>query len=209
MVYLEDYTIMRPLVMDFRHDPVVYDIDGQFMFGPALMVCPVTEPGTRAWEVYLPQNEGGWYDFHTGEHYEGGQKVRIPVTLSDIPLFVRAGSIIPMGGVVQHAGEVGDPVEIRIYPGKDGSFVLYDDRHDGYDYEEGAFSLVTLNWNDAEQLLRLGKREGSFTGMAGEMKWYPVIVSPGRGTGPGITPPEGEVFIYEGSEFVTSLGDRY
>jgi alpha-D-xyloside xylohydrolase len=206
MVSLEDYTIMRPLVMDFRNDPKVYDIDRQFMFGPAIMVCPVTEPGVTEWEVYLPENEGGWYDFHTGEHFAGGQTVQIPVSLNDIPLFVRAGSIIPMGGMIEYAGQADrDPMEIRIYPGRDGSFVLYDDQHDGYAYEDGAFSLVTLNWNDAERKLRLAKREGSFPGMAREMRWHPVIVSAGKGTGPERIPLEGDALIYKGSEFVTTL----
>jgi alpha-D-xyloside xylohydrolase len=193
-------------VMDFRNDPKVYDIDRQFMFGPAIMVCPVTDPGVTEWEVYLPENEGGWYDFHTGEHFAGGQTVQIPVSLNDIPLFVRAGSIIPMGGMIEYAGQADrDPMEIRIYPGRDGSFVLYDDQHDGYAYEDGEFSLVTLNWNDAERKLRLAKREGSFPGMASEMRWHPVIVSAGKGTGPERIPLEGDALIYKGSEFVTTL----
>jgi alpha-D-xyloside xylohydrolase len=206
MVTLEDYTIMRPLVMDFRNDPRVYNIDGQFMFGPSIMVCPITEPGIREWKVYLPENEGGWYDFHTGEHLKGGQSVRMPVSLADIPIFVRAGSIIPMGGMIQYAGQVSsDPLEIRIYPGRNVSFTMYDDQHDGYAYEEGNYSQVEMTWDDGKQKFSMEERTGAFPGMKSEMQWYPVLVSKSAGNGTAITTPDGEIITYQGNRYEMTL----
>jgi alpha-D-xyloside xylohydrolase len=132
----DNYTMMRPLVMDFCQDTNVYDIADQYLFGPALMVCPVTRPGATNRSVYLPSG-AQWIDFWTGRTFSGGQQIETTAPIQTLPLFVRAGSIIPYGPNVQYASAKSDPIELRIYPGADGHFVLYEDEGDNYDYERG------------------------------------------------------------------------
>jgi alpha-D-xyloside xylohydrolase len=122
------------------------------MFGPALMVCPVTHPAAKTRSVYLPG--GTWYDFWSGEKLEGGRIVEAAAPLDILPLFVRAGSILPMGPIVQHSGEgLDEPLEVRVYGGADGEFTLYEDDNDGYGYERGEYRLTKLVWNDAAEKL--------------------------------------------------------
>lgn len=152
-----DYTMMRALAFDFREDPNVFGIADQYMFGLALMVCPVTNamyygpnsvkladvPRTR--RVYLPSG-CGWYDYWTGEKFEGGQIVETAAPLDIMPLYVREGSILPMGPAIQYASENPDvPLELYIYPGCDGEFLLYHDAGDGYGYERGEYSFTRHN----------------------------------------------------------------
>jgi alpha-D-xyloside xylohydrolase len=159
-------TLMRPLVMDFADDPAALEQKHQFMFGPSILVTPVTEPGAKKWSLYLPEQEKGWFDFRSGEQFEGGRLLEVPVDLTAIPLFVKAGSIIPMGPARQFTSEQSDePLEICIYPGRDASFTLYEDEGDNYHYETGLFSTIELKWNEAESTLTIGNREGSFPGM--------------------------------------------
>jgi alpha-D-xyloside xylohydrolase len=159
----EGYTIMRPLVFDYQTDSSAFDIKDQFLFGPALLINPVTAAGVTSRSVYLPA--GTWYDFWTGATKEGGSKTTMEAPLDSIPLLVKAGSIVPMGPMIQYATESTDPLEIRVYKGKDGSFTIYDDAGDGYDYETGKYATIQLTWNDAEGKLTAGARKGSYTGM--------------------------------------------
>jgi alpha-D-xyloside xylohydrolase len=145
-------TMLRLLAFDFRHDPNVYDIADQYMFGPALLVCPVTRPSAGATSqirpVYLPAGTA-WFNFWTGQCYEGGQTIDADAPLDLLPLYVRAGSLLPMGPHIQHSGEQLDaPWEIRVYPGADGSFAVYEDEGDSYRYEQGMYSWFTLSWED-------------------------------------------------------------
>lgn len=169
-----NYTMSRMLAFDFPKDSKVWDIKDQFMFGPAFLVCPVVTPmyydkkgvaikeNERKRKVYLPQGEK-WYDYYNGKVYEGGNVVNVDSPLDKIPLFVRQGSIVPMGPVIQHTGEIrGKELEIFIYPGKDTSFTLYDDEGDNYNYEEGSFETIKLSWNDKKKTLTLGERKGQF-----------------------------------------------
>ncbi len=186
MVTNEGYTMMRALAMDFRRDPKAYDIGDQFMFGPAILVSPVTEPmknkGSSRRAVYLPES-AGWYDFWTGKRSDGGQRVEARSTLSTIPLFVRAGSIIPMGPYIQYAEEETDPIEVRVYPGADASFTLYEDENDNYNYEKGAYSTIEFSWNNSENVLTIWPRRGDFPGMKEERRVNVVMVRPGSGAG--------------------------
>jgi alpha-D-xyloside xylohydrolase len=188
-------TIMRMLTFDFAGDPEARRVDDQFMFGPSIMVCPVTEPMyhdadsveltgvAKAREVYLPDG-CDWYDFWTGERQDGGQCILADAPLQILPLFVRAGSLLPMGPVVQHTGEAPDaPIELRIYPGADGRLALYDDAGDGYDYEQGAFAWTSLEWNDAAGELTIGPRDGFYPGMPETRRFDVVLVDPDHGVG--------------------------
>jgi len=159
-------TMMRPLAMDFRADRNTLDITDQYMFGKALMVSPVVQPATVSRTVYLPSGTD-WVDFWDGSRHHGGQVLVTKADLATIPLHVRAGSILPLGPVKQYADEHSDaPIELRIYPGRDGSFELYDDEGDGPGYAQGQHATVRLSWNDTAGRIDFGPRVGSFPGMA-------------------------------------------
>lgn len=139
---------MRPLWMDFPDDPNVANLGTQYMFGPAFLVAPVTAQGQTSKEVYLPAGSD-WYNYWTNEKLAGGRWVTVAAPIEQIPLFVRAGSILPLGADVQSTAERQAIAEIKVYPGRDGKFALYDDDGVSYDYEKGKGSQVRLNWNDA------------------------------------------------------------
>ena len=143
------YTMMRPLVFDFQNDTMVYGIKDQFMFGPALLVSPVTAMGATSRSVYLPA--GTWYDFWTGSTTAGGATTTASAPLSQIPIYVRGGSIVPMGPMIQYATQSIDPLEIRVYAGADASFTIYEDEGDTYNYEMGQYAQIPLTWNNASQ----------------------------------------------------------
>ena len=178
-----DDTMMRMLAFDFRSDPKVYDITDQYLFGPSIMVCPVTEPGAKTREVYLPAGVD-WFDFWTGKRFAGGQTIVAHAALPKMPLFVRAGSILPLGPIVQSSGESLDaPLEIRIYPGRDGFFSLYEDEGDNYNFERSAFTSLPMKWHDSERRFTVGPRTGAFDGMPQRRELRVTIVGEGRGVG--------------------------
>ena len=148
-------TLMRPLVFDFADDSEALSQKHEYMFGRSLLVSPVTEPGVTKWKTYLPKSKGGWYDYHTLQHYDGGQTVTTDVDLSYIPVFVRAGSILPLDGD-----------RVMVFPGADGSFTLYEDDGTTTDYEQGASSTIYFDWEQQRQRLTIGKRVGNFDGMS-------------------------------------------
>ena len=178
----ENYTPMRALVMDFRDDQRTWNIADQFLLGPALLVNPVTEPGAASRRVYLPR--GTWYDFWTGAPFEGGRALDVAAPLDQMPLFVRAGSIVPLGPAIEYAGQASDPVELRVYPGADGDFTLYEDDGTTYDYEKGAFATTALHWNDASRTLTIAARSGSFPSMPRSLTFHIVLVAKNHGAGP-------------------------
>lgn len=172
-------TLMRPLVMDFANDPVALEQKHQFMFGPSLLVTPVTEPGVKQWSVYLPVYKNGWIDFWSGEKRNGGIPVDVHTDIKTLPLFVKAGSIIPMGPLRQFTSQQSDePLEIRIYPGGDASFTLYEDEGNNYHYEEGLFSIIELKWDEETATFTVGERKGSFPGMEKIKPFRVVLVKP-------------------------------
>ena len=199
----EGYTIMRHLVFDYPKDANVFDIKDQFMYGPAILVNPVTTAGATSRSVYLPT--GTWYDFWTGSTKDGGAKVTVDAPLSQIPLFVRAGSIVPMGPKIQYATESIDPLEIRIYKGQDGSFTLYEDEGDTYDYETGKYSQITFGWSESTQQLTIGARAGSYTGMPKTRTFNIVWVGANHGNGVEPTATPDKVVPYDGSAVVVAV----
>lgn len=165
-VTYEGSTLMRPLIFDFPSDEEALKQDNEYMFGGSLLICPVTEGDVSQWRVYLPENEGGWYDFHNGRKYEGGIYTDVPVSIESIPVFVKAGSIIPVGPVKQSVSEQSDkPVVLNIYPGADAVFCLYEDEGDNLNYESGHRSMIEIRWDDSARKLVIGRREGEFEGM--------------------------------------------
>lgn len=194
-------SFLRALFMDFNEDKKVHTISNQYMFGKAFLVTPVTrnmyvfsdkeqwkdpyedfsKTGTQ--DVYLPKGTK-WFDFWTGEALNGGQLVTKEVPIDIIPLYVRAGSIVPFGPKVQYSTEKKwNNLEIRIYPGADGEFVLYEDENDNYNYEKGAYSIIKFTWDDAKRTLNIADREGTFPGMLKSRKFNIVVVDKENGTG--------------------------
>ncbi len=165
-VSFEGSTFMRPLIFDFPLDTRALEQRIEYMFGDAFLVCPITEGGIRITECYLPENKAGWYDFRDGRHYSGGRYIRTSVDMNAIPVFVRAGSIVPMGEDVQYAAKsMGGTLDIHVYPGDDASFTLYEDAGDDYAYENGESSTITFKWNDSRRTLEIGAVKGSYAGM--------------------------------------------
>ena len=186
--------MMRPLVMDFANDVKARRLNDEYMFGHALLVKPITDP-MYTWKddqkrgheiypdirqakapvsVYLPTSI--WYDFFTGERYEGGRTILRPTPITDMPVYVRAGSIIPFGPDVQYSDEKNwQELEIRVYPGADGTFTLYEDEGDGYNYERGAFTEIPFTWDDSTRTLTIGPRKGSYKGMLRERRFTIIV----------------------------------
>ncbi|HEU6447444.1 MAG TPA: glycoside hydrolase family 31 protein [Verrucomicrobiae bacterium] len=183
----DGYTMMRALPMDFADDKNALSISDEYMFGPAFLVAPVTEPKATTKQVYLPADTV-WFDFWSGKVFNGGQTISAAAPLDQIPLFVRAGSIIPFGPIVQFAGEKpADPIELRVYRGADGAFTLYEDEGDNYNYEHGAHATIPISWNEKSQMLTIGKREGKFRGMLKDRMFRVVWARPGHGIGADTT----------------------
>jgi alpha-D-xyloside xylohydrolase len=199
MVTHNGYTMMRPLVMDFRADAQVQAIADQFMFGPALLVNPVTQPAAQSRSVYLPAGTK-WADFWTGKTYEGGQTIEAAAGIQTVPLFVKAGSILPYGPAIQYASESADPMELRVYRGADGSFTLYEDEGDGYNYEKGAYATIPIRWDEKKQVLTIGARHGVFPSMLRDRTFRIVVVSEDRGTGIASTRTADAEVKYHGRE---------
>jgi alpha-D-xyloside xylohydrolase len=195
----EDYTIQRPLVMDFRQDPATWDIGDEFLFGPAILVSPVLREHATGRTVYLPAGTE-WYDFWTGERVAGGVNVNAAAPIERIPLDVRAGSIVPLGPAIEYAGQASDPIELRIYPGKDGDFTLYQDEGDSYRYTGGAYTTIPIHWDDAARTLTFGRRDGSYEGMAAKHTFSVVIVAAGHGVGGEPTATPDRTVVYSGEK---------
>jgi len=212
-------TMMRALVMDFPKDEKVYDINNEYMFGKAILVTPVTDSlyvsratGTavsdfssiKTQAVYLPKGSK-WIDFWTGETYAGGNNIAVKAPIDQIPLFVKAGSIIPMGPFEQYTSEKkADKLEIRIYPGADGSFTLYEDENDNYNYENGLCSTIDFKWNNQTKTLTIGARKGTFPDMLKDRVFNLIIVNKANGTGSAEGKPI-KIIHYSGLQVQTKL----
>ncbi len=195
----EGYAPMRPLVMDFREDVRAQNVGDQFLYGPALMINPVTEPAATKRHLYLPKAK--WFDFWTGHALDGGVAVDAAAPLDRIPLYVRAGSILPMGPDIQYATEKpADPIELRVYTGADGDFNLYEDENDNYDYEKGIHATIRLRWDDASRTLTIGDRQGQFPGMLQSRTFQIIFVGEGHGIGIAPTPQPDKVVEYSGKQ---------
>ncbi len=178
----ESYTPMRPLVMDFRGDTRAENIGDQFMYGPAFMVSPVTEPAATTRQLYLPAAQ--WYDFWTGASTQGGQMINAAAPIEHLPLYVRAGSILPLGPEQEWSTEKQeDPIELRIYRGANGDFTIYEDENDTYNYEKGVYATIPLHWDDAANTLTIGERKGQFPGMLQNRTFHVVFVGEKHGVG--------------------------
>ncbi len=221
---LNSGSMMRPLVMDFSGDRRAARLNDEYLFGRSLLVKPVTDPlytWRDQWKkghevypdtrlaaapvsVYLPRG-AKWFDFWSNAVYDGGQDVQRPCPIDIMPVFVRAGTVLPFGPDVQYSGEKPwDDLEIRVYPGADGTFTLYEDEGDNYNYEQGKFSLIRFAYDDALRRLTIAPREGSFKGMLRQRKFRVVLV--GQGSGRGDQPMAASATVgYDGRQVVVDL----
>ena len=175
--WFDDYTIMRPLVMDFMADADVTNIGDAYMFGPAFLVAPVYEYGARSREVYFPECEG-WYDFYSNVFLSGGESRTVAAPYGRMPLYVRAGSIVPFGPEIQWSDEKpADVIDLYIYQGADGEFTLYEDENVNYNYEKGLCSKIDFKYDDRMKLLSIEERQGEFPGMLEERTFNVIPVS--------------------------------
>jgi len=175
-------SIMRPLYADFAFDKTAIRTDDQYLFGKSLLVAPVVKP-VRNRCVYLPMG-CNWIDFWDGKLHLGGSSVMADAPIDRIPIFVRAGSIIPVGPQVQYAAEKPwDNIELRVYPGADAEFSLYEDEGDNYNYEKGKYSIIRMKWNDRKRTLTILDREGSFDTMMSRRSFRLVLVGADNGIG--------------------------
>ena len=160
-----DGTFMRPLIMDFASDSKTHDLGHQYMFGRNIMVAPVYKYNVKNWDVYLPKGTE-WYDFWTNEKLAGGKTISKEVPKDIMPIYIKAGSIIPFGPKVQYSTEKKwDNLQVNIYSGQNGEFVLYEDEFDNYNYEQGKYSEIPFTWDDSSQTITIGKRNGKYDGM--------------------------------------------
>lgn len=192
-------TFMQPLVMDFPKDAKTLNIGNQYLFGPEIMVTPVTDAGATEQAVYLPAAGAPWFNFWTGETAAAGESVKTAAPVETLPLFIRPGSILPMGPLVQYSSEKLDaPIELRVYRGADGHFTLYEDDGDTYGYEKGKYASVPISWHEATQTLEIGARSGSFSGLVKDRTFNIVWVSKGHGAGVDVTSQYDSVAHYTG-----------
>lgn len=196
----ENGTIMRPLVMDFATDRKAILLDNEYMFGKNILVCPVTQPlytkkvegnkgvatvaniakASSPVQVYLPKGSK-WIDFWTNEMIEGGREISRECPISIMPLYIKAGSILPLGPKVQYTSEKKwNDLDICIYPGANGEFTLYEDEFDNYDYEKGAFTSIRFTWDDANRTLTISDRNGSYPGMLKNRRFNLTVMKPGK-----------------------------
>lgn len=217
-------SMMRALVMDYKDDSKAIRLTDEYLFGRSILVKPITDP-MFTWKdkkrqghemypdlrlasapvtTYLPKGDK-WYDFWTNLQYEGGQDIMRAYDINTIPVYIKAGTVMPFGPEVQYSGEKSwDNLEIRVYPGTDGKFTLYEDQGDGYDYEKGVFSEITFSWSDADHKLTIGKRKGAYKGMLQKRRFKIVLV--GADSGSGHLPMKAQTTIeYDGNEKSVSL----
>lgn len=176
--WFSDYTIMRPLAMDYTADANTYNVADQFFLGNAIMACPVCEYGKRERPVYLPAGKG-WYDFYTGQHIDGGQTITASAPYERIPLFIPDGSIIPLGNDIQSTVEQQVDLTIMVYAGANGKFQLYEDEGTNYNYEAKygeKYSTINFAWDDANRTFQVGARQGDFKGMPAQRNITVVLV---------------------------------
>ena len=199
-------TIMRALPLEYPDDASVREIQDQFLFGPSLLVSPVVDKGARERGLWLPAADN-WVDFWTGQRHQGGERIKADAPISQIPIHVKEGSIVVLGPAVQSTADSEDPLEIRIYPGRDADFTFYQDQGDGYSYESGQRATISMHWDDRHQILIVGTTNGSFPNMPKQHTLRIVKVHSGHGVGVAPELNADRVVEYEGQRIAVELRD--
>ena len=203
--HFKDYTLMRPLVMDFNGDKEVENIGNQWMFGPALMACPVGYYKARNRSVYFPV-DCGWYNLYTNEYIEGGQNLIVDAPYEQIPVFVREGAIIPFGPEMQWSDEKpAELINLYVYAGQNGQFQLYEDEGTNYNYEKGKYATIDITYDDASRMVSFGARKGSFNGMLKQRRFNVVLITKDAPHALNLDNPEGVMVQYNGKAVSVKL----
>ena len=197
---------MRALPLEYPNDVRVRNIQDQFLFGPSLLVSPVVDQGARVRDLWLPVADS-WVDFWTGQRHQGGETVKADAPLSQIPIHVKEGSIVVLGPAVQSAADSADPLEIRIYSGRDADFAFYEDQGDGYSYESGQRATIPMHWDDHRQILIVGAANGNFPSMPKQLTLRIVRVHSGHGVGVAPEQNADRVVEYGGRRIAVELQD--
>lgn len=198
-------TIMRGLLFDFAGDSKVKNIGDQYMFGPSLLVNPVYQYKVTSRSVYLPAGQG-WYDLYTGKYAEGGQTITAAAAYERMPVFVKAGSVIPAGPMMQYTSEKpADPLTIYVYAGRDGSFSLYEDEGTNYDYEKGKYSEIDFTYDEKSKTLRIAGRKGGFDGMLKTRTFYIRYITKEHPAGIDFEERVGQKVNYKGKQVTVRL----
>ena len=204
MSHFNDFTIMRALMMDFESDKNVLNIGDQYMFGKELMICPVYKYQARTREVYFPK-QTGWYNLYDGKYTAGGQKQTVDAPYDRMPIYVAAGSILPIGKVIQNTTQAQTDLTVYVYAGKNGSFTLYEDENVNYNYEKEAYATIEFSYNDQDKTLSIANRKGSFNGMVKERNFQVVLVDSSNPVALDNTPKDMKTVHYNGSKTTLSL----
>ena len=203
--HFKDYTLMRPLIMDFNGDKEVENIGNQWMFGPALMACPVGYYKARNRSIYFPE-QCGWYNLYTNEYIEGGQNLIVEAPYEQIPVFVREGAIIPFGPEMQWSDEKpAELINLYVYAGQDGKFQLYEDEGTNYNYEKGKYATIDIIYDDAAKTVSFGARKGQFNGMLKNRRFNVVLVTKDAPKPLNVENPEGKMVQYNGKAVSVQL----
>lgn len=203
--HFKDYTLMRALVMDFNGDKEVENIGNQWMFGPALMACPVGYYKARNRSVYFPK-QSGWYDLYTNEYIEGGQSLVVDAPYECIPVYVREGAIIPFGPEMEWSDEKpAELINLYVYAGKNGSFQLYEDEGVNYNYEKGKYATIDITYDDASKTVKFGARKGQFNGMLKNRRFNVVLITKDAPKPLNLENPNGKMVQYDGKEVSVRL----
>jgi alpha-D-xyloside xylohydrolase len=200
--YHNDYTIMRGLAMDFATDTAVLNIADQYMFGSSLLINPVYEYRQTKRELYLPKC-AGWYDLYSGKWYAGKQKIMAAAPYERMPVFVKAGSIIPFGPELQYTAEKqADTITLNVYTGADASLDLYEDEGTNYNYEKGAFAIIPIKYNEATKTITVGDRKGTFNGMLQKRTFRINIITPNEAKHLDLDARCDKAVLYEGKKLI-------
>jgi len=205
--WYDNYTIMRALVMDFGQDSIARRIPDQYIFGPSILVNPVYQYGARTRNLYLPAGTD-WYDAYTGVAYKGGKFIDAVAPYERMPLYIRAGAIIPAGPSLQYTDQrPADTITLYVYTGADGAFTLYEDEGNNYNYEKGAHATIPFTYDEKTKMLSIGERMGVFNGMLSERTFQVVWITPGRPQGLQTEPGQGAGIHYDGHPLQIRLPD--
>ena len=203
--HFKDYTLMRPLVMDFNGDKEVENIGNQWMFGPALMACPVGYYKARNRSVYFPA-DCGWYNLYTNEYIEGGQNLIVEAPYEQIPVFVREGAIIPFGPEMQWSDEKpAELINLYVYAGQDGKFQLYEDEGTNYNYEKGKYATIDIEYDDEDRTVSFSARKGNFPGMLKNRRFNVVLITKDAPKPLDLDNPQGKLVTYNGKAVKVQL----
>ena len=203
--HFKDYTLMRALVMDFNGDRNVENIGNQWMFGPALMACPVGYYKARNRSVYFPE-QNGWYNLYTNEFIEGGQTLVVDAPYEQIPVFVREGAIIPFGPEMEWSDEKpAELINLYVYAGQNGSFQLYEDEGTNYNYEKGKYATIDITYDDASKTVSFSARKGQFNGMLKNRRFNIVLITKDAPKALDLDNPQGTMVQYNGKAVSVKL----